>query len=57
MLANENLKNDDFDQSNNSVECAPRYFHNYIVSCGEDPANVKDLDLKFLNENQGKILH
>ena len=56
MLVNRNLKNDDFDKSNNSVECAPRYFHNYIVSQGEDPANVKDADLKFLQENEGKIL-
>ena len=57
MLVNKNLKNNDFDQNNNSVECAPRYFNNYVVNCGEDPANVKDLDLKFLKENQGKILH
>ena len=57
MLVNKNLKNDDFDKNNNSVECAPRYFNNYIINCGEDPANVKNLDLKFLNENQGKILH
>lgn len=56
MLVNRNLQNDDFDQSKNAVECAPRYFHNYIVSCNEDPANVKDADLKFLRENEGKIL-
>lgn len=56
MLVNRNLKNGDFDQKNNTVECAPRYFHNYIVNCGEDPANIKDVDLKFLRENEGKIL-
>ncbi len=56
MLVNRNLKNEDFDKSNNSVEHAPRYFHNYIVGRGEDPANVKDADLKFLRENEGKIL-
>ena len=56
MLVNRNLKNEDFDKNNNSVEHAPRYFHNYIVGRGEDPGNVKDADLKFLEENQGKIL-
>ena len=56
MLVNKNLKNNDYDQDNNSVECAPRYFHNYIVGAGKDPANIKDADLKFLEENQGKIL-
>ena len=56
MLVNRNLKNADFDQSNNSVECAPRYFYNYIVNCNNDPANIRDGDLKFLQENEGKIL-
>ena len=56
MLVNKNLTNEDFDQSNNAVECAPRYFHNYIVGRDDDPANVRDLDLKFLRENQGKVM-
>ena len=56
MLVNRNLKNDDFDKNNNSVEHAPRYFHNYVVGQGKAPENVKDADLKFLQENQGKIL-
>ena len=56
MLVNRNLKNEDYDPNSNSVECAPRYFHNYIESCSEDPANIQDVDLKFLRENEGKIL-
>lgn len=35
---------------------APKYFNNFIKNCGVDPANIRDIDLKFLNENQGKIL-
>ena len=56
MLVNNNLKNKDFDEHNNSVECAPKYFNNYIQNQLEDPANIKDFDLKYLKENEGKIL-
>lgn len=57
MLVNSNLQNKDFDENNRSVEYAPKYFNNYIKNQLDDPANIKDFDLKFLKENEGKILH